>query len=260
METALAHTWFMLGRQTRNLMRQPIWIALLLIQPLFWLLLYSQLFRRITELPGFGTTSYIQFLTPGIVIMTAFFSATWSGMAMIEDLDRGVIERFLATPARRSSLVLSQVLRSAITAAIQTVIILGIGFLLGARVHAGAGVVGWLVIILAGALVAACFSGISHGIALLARREETMIAVSNFIALPLMFLSSTLIALSLMPGWMQWAARFNPVNWGVVASREMVDAHADWASVGVHLGLLVAIAAATAAFATWSFRAYRRTL
>jgi ABC-2 type transport system permease protein len=248
----------MLGRQTRNLLRQPIWIFIILIQPLFWLLLYSQLFRRITQLPGFGTSSYIQFLTPGIVIMTAFFSATWSGMAMIDDLDRGVIERFLATPARRSALVLSQVARSGITAAIQTIIILGLGFLLGARVHGG--VAGWLVILLAAALVAATFSGMSHGIALLARREETMIAVSNFVALPLMFLSSTLIAFSLMPGWMQWAARINPVQWGVVSAREMVERNTDWASVGTHLAFLVASVAVMSAFATWAFRAYRRTL
>jgi ABC-2 type transport system permease protein len=253
-----AHTWFMLGRQVRNLLRQPIWIFIILIQPLFWLLLYSQLFRRITELPGFGATSYIEFLTPGIVIMTAFFSALWSGMAMINDLDRGVIERFLATPAKRSSLVLSQVARSAITACIQTVIILGIGFLMGARVHAG--VLGWLVVLLAGALVAACFAGISHGLALLTRREETMIAVSNFLGLPLMFLSSTLIAFALMPGWMQWAARFNPVQWGVVAARQVVGGSTDWAAVGSHLAYLVVVAAATSTFATWAFRAYRRTL
>jgi len=256
--TAVVHTWFMLGRQVRNLLRQPIWIFIILIQPLFWLLLYSQLFRRITDLPGFGATSYIEFLTPGIVIMTAFFSALWSGMAMISDLDRGVIERFLATPARRSSLVLSQVARSAITACLQTVIILGLGFLMGARVHAG--IVGWLVILLAGALVAACFAGISHGIALLTRREETMIAVSNFLGLPLMFLSSTLIAFALMPGWMQWAARFNPVQWGVIAAREVVETSTDWATVGTHVAYLLAVTAVTSAFATWSFRAYRRTL
>jgi len=258
MQATLAHTWFMLGRQVRNLARQPIWIFILLIQPLFWLLLYSQLFRRITSLPGFGTSSYIQFLTPGIVIMTAFFSATWSGMAMIEDLDRGVVERFLATPARRTSLVLSQVIRSGLQAAVQAVIILVIAYGLGARVHGGPA--GWLVILLAGALVSACFAGVSHGLALLTRREETMIAVANFIGLPLMFLSSTLIAFALMPGWMQWGARFNPVQWGVVAAREVVEARTDWGSVGLHLALLLAITVATTGFATWAFRAYRRTL
>src|SRR5215217_816692 len=106
MTVALTHTWFMFVRHLRNLVRQPIWIFILLVQPFFWLLLYSQLFRRITDLPGFATDSYIQFLVPGIVIMTAFFSATWSGMAMIQDLKLGVIERFLATPARRSALVM----------------------------------------------------------------------------------------------------------------------------------------------------------
>jgi len=258
MTTALAHTWFMLGRQTRNLLRQPIWIFIILIQPLFWLLLYSQLFRRIVDLPGFGTNSYIQFLTPGIVIMTAFFSALWSGMAMIDDLDRGVIERFLATPARRSSLVLGHIAQAAGNSMIQALIVLGIGYLLGARVSGGA--LGWLVILAVAALVCACFSGISHAIALFARREETMIAVSNFIGLPLLFLSSTLIARDLMPDWMRWGATFNPVEWGVVASREAVMPGTDWARVALYLTLLAVIATATAAFATWSFRAYRRSL
>ena len=111
--TAVAvDTWFMIGLQARNLLRQPLWIVIMLTQPLFWLLLYSQLFRRVIDLPGFGNQSYLEFLTPGIVIMTAFFSSTWSGMAMINDLDRKVIDRFLATPVSRTPLVLSQVVRA----------------------------------------------------------------------------------------------------------------------------------------------------
>lgn len=256
--TAVAHTWYMLGRQTRNLIRQPVWIFILLIQPFFWLLLYSQLFQRITDLPGFGTSSYVQFLVPGIVVMTAFFSATWSGMAMIEDLRLGVVERFLATPARRSALVLSQVVRSGLQSVIQAVIILGIGFLMGARVSGG--VAGWLVIFLAAFLVSATFAGISHGLALLTRKDATMIAVSNFIGLPLLFISTALIAEDLMPKWMQWAAKFNPVQWGIVSAREVMLPGTDWGSAWAHLGLLLASAVATTAFATWAFRAYRRTL
>ena len=49
MSVGVAQTWYMMGRQLRNLMREPIWIALMLVQPMFWLLLYSQLFRRIVE-------------------------------------------------------------------------------------------------------------------------------------------------------------------------------------------------------------------
>ena len=234
----LRHTWFMTVRQARNLMREPIWIVLLLVQPMIWLLLYGQLFKRVTNLPGggFGTTSYIEFLAPAIVIMNAFFGATWSGMAMVSDLDRDVIPRFLATPVSRVSLVVSQIVRSAVTALIQGIVILLVSLALGVRVHAA--ILGWVVVLLAAMLMNSTFAGISQGLALLTRKEATMIAIANFIGLPLFFLSSTLISFRQMPHWMQELGKFNPVNWGVVAAREVVLPGADWGSVGLHLALL----------------------
>jgi ABC-2 type transport system permease protein len=257
--TALAaDTWFMIGRQTRNLLRQPVWIVVMLTQPMFWLVLYSQLFARIVDLPGFEGRSYLEFLTPGVVIMTAFFSATWDGMATIEDLDRKVIDRFLATPVSRTSLMLSRVVRAGAIAAIQAFIILGAAWALGARVERGAA--GWLVMLAVAFLVAAAFAGISHGLALLVRREETLIAVLNFFGLPLTFVSAVLIAETLMPDWMRWLAKLNPVQWGTVAAREMSSAATDWGRAAIYVALLAAFAGATTAFATWTFRVYRRTL
>jgi ABC-2 type transport system permease protein len=223
-----------------------------------WLVLYSQLFTKLPSLGGFGTTSYITFLMPGIVVMNAFFGATWSGMSMIDDLDRKVVERFLATPASRLAIVLSQIVRSAITAAIQALIILVVAAILGARVHSG--VAGWIVVILAAILVNSAFAGISQGIALLTRREATMIAVANFIGLPLLFLSSTLIASAAIKPWIRDVARVNPVEWGVRAAREVVLPGTSWGTVGVYLLLLLGLSAATALFATWCFRSYVRTL
>src|SRR3712207_2019664 len=98
MTEVLAQSWFMLVRQARNLMREPTWVALLLIQPLVWLLLYSQLFDRVTELGGFGTDQYLDFFLPRVVVMNSFFSGTWAGMAMISDLDRGVMSAFSPRP------------------------------------------------------------------------------------------------------------------------------------------------------------------
>jgi hypothetical protein len=177
MTLAIRHTWFMVGRQLRNLMREPIWIALLLVQPMVWLLLYGQLFKRVTHLPGggFGTTSYITFLAPAIVIMNAFFGATWSGMAMISDLDRDVLPRFLATPVSRVSLVVSQIVRSALIAVIQGVIILFVSLALGVSVHAG--LLGWVIVLAGAGLMNSAFAGLSQGIALLVRKEATMIAI-----------------------------------------------------------------------------------
>jgi len=253
----LAHTWWMVGRQLRNLMREPIWIALLLIQPMIWLLLYGQLFSRVPSLRG-GASSYAEFLLPGIVVMNAFFGGTWAGMAMITDLDRHVVDRFLATPASRLSIVLSQVVRSGFIAMIQAGVIVLVGLAL--RVHFHGGAPGVLVLLVTGALVSMVFSGVSHGIALLVRREATMIAASNFVGLPLMFLSSILITQRVMPHWMQELARFNPVNWGVQAARNAVVYGHNWTSVGVDVLLLVAAMMATTAFATWTFRSYQRTL
>ena len=109
-------------------------------------------------------------------------------------------------------------------------------------------------------LVNSAFAGVSQAIALLTRREATMIAVANFISLPLLFLSSTFLARSQMPHWMRIAARFNPVNWGVNAARAVVLPGTDWGSVGIDVALLLALTAATAGFATWAFRSYQRTL
>jgi ABC-2 type transport system permease protein len=254
----LKHTWYMVVRQARNLMREPIWIVLLLVQPIVWLTLYGQLFKNVPKLGGFGTTSYITFLAPAIVVMNSFFGATWSGMAMINDLDHKVVERFLATPASRFSLVLSQIVRSALTAAIQAVIILVVALVLGVRVHTGAA--GWVIIIVAAILVNSAFSGISQGIALLTRREATMIALANFIGLPLLFISTTLIARAQMPAWMRAATHANPMDWGVRAAREVVLPGTAWSTVGLYLLFLLVLSAATAAFATWCLRAYERTL
>ena len=251
------HTGWMVVRQARNLMREPIWIAMMVVQPMLWLLLYGQLFKRVGA-QGPASGSYVEFLTPGVVAMNAFFGGMWSGMAMISDLDRHVIDRFLAAPTVRIAIVLSQVVRAAITAILQALILLLVALALGVRVHGG--VLGWLVVLAASALLAAVFSGFSHGIALLMRREASMIAAANFIGMPLMFLSSILVSIALMPGWIRAIAKFNPVNWGARAARNAVLVGGHWGPTGVYLLLLLAITAATSLFATWCFRAYQRSI
>jgi ABC-2 type transport system permease protein len=252
-----AETWFMIGRQVRNLIRQPIWIALMLIQPMIWLVLYGQLFSRVPSLRG-GAGSYVEFLAPGVVVMNAFFGATWSGMAMIDDLERSVVDRFLATPVSRVSIVLSQIVRAGITAIIQALVILLVGIALGVRVNGGA--IGWLAVLAAAALLATAFGGFSQALALILRREESMIGLANFIGLPLMFLSSILISRGTMPGWMDSVAHYNPVDWGTVAARHAIVTGGHWGSVAAHLAYLLALTVVTSAFATWALRRYQRSL
>lgn len=255
--TLVQHAWLMIGRQSRILLRQPIWIALLLIQPMIWLLLYGQLFKRVVDIPGFGDVSYIEFLTPGIVIMNAFFGSMWAGMATIEDLDRNVIGRFLATPASRLSLILSQVVRSGFIAVVQALILLLVGLALGAHPRSAAA---WPMVLVASIFVATAFSGLSHGLALLVRREESMIGIANFLGLPLLFVSSTLLSGNVMPHWMHVLSHANPVEWGVRAARGAMLPDTDWGDVWLYVGALVVLTVATSAFATWCFRRYQATL
>jgi ABC-2 type transport system permease protein len=251
-------TGWMVVRQVRNLMREPIWIAMMLIQPMLWLLLYGQLFKHVGAQGHNSHFPYKEFLTPGVIAMNAFFGGMWSGMAMISDLDRHVIDRFLAAPTVRVAIVLSQVVRAAITAMIQALILLIVALAIG--VHIYGGFVGWLVVFAGAALLSAVFAGFSHGIALLMRRESSMIAAANFVGMPMMFLSSILVAFTLAPGWIQAIARYNPVNWGAVAMRNAVMIGGDWGPTFIYLGLLVAVAAGTSLFATWCFRSYQRSI
>ncbi|GBD16373.1 Daunorubicin/doxorubicin resistance ABC transporter permease protein DrrB [bacterium HR26] len=253
----VSDTFQLLLRHVKTTLRIPIWILVTLVQPVIWLALYGQLFRRIVDLPGFQVASYIDFLTPGVVIMTAFFGSAWSGMGLLSDLNEGVMSRLLATPVSRGAIIAARVLHAALTVVVQSSLILGLGLLLGASFANG--LAGSLAVVLVAALLGSGFSAVSNGLALLARREETLISVINFFGLPLTFLSSAFIASVLMPGWIRAIARFNPVNWAVEAAREAVLG-SDWAMVLSRASLLALFAVVCGVFATRAFVTYQRSL
>ena len=109
-------------------------------------------------------------------------------------------------------------------------------------------------------LLGAGFGGLSNAIAILSRKEETMIAASNFVLLPLTFLSSVFMAQALMPGWMQGVARYNPVNWAVQAGREALAVGTDWSSVMIRMAALLAFAVVCGWLGTRAFRVYQRSV
>ncbi len=256
MRTFVADTWHLFQRYMRNTLRLPIWIAVTLVQPVIWLFLYGQLFRRIVELPGFGEVSYIQHLTPGVVIMTAMFGSAWSGMSMIRDLDEGIMDRLLSTSVHQGAIITARVMHASVTVGVQSLIILGMGMALGARIDGG--IAGAAAIMVLAFLLGAAFSAMSNGVALLARREETLIAIVNFVGLPLVFISTAFIAAELMPGWIRSAAEFNPVNWAIVGSRSAMQGD-EWMLVVQYTLYLLVFVIVCSFFATRAFRVYQRS-
>ena len=255
---ALRHTLYLTIRQVKAFLRQPWYLALTLAQPIIWLLLFGALFKKIVEIPGFGSKSYITFLTPGIVVMSAVFSGGWSGMSMIDDLDHGVMDRFLVAPTNRGALMVGRIAPQVLTTIIQSLILVGLALAVGATFPGGAA--GIVMLIVCAALLSVGFSMLSNGLALMLRREESVIAAVNFILLPLTFLSSAFLQQSLAPTWIQQIAKYNPVNWAVQAGREALNKSGDWGFVMAHAGYLLAFAVVCALLATRAFRSYQRSV
>ncbi len=256
--TALRQSWQVYMRGVRVLVRQPAYMAIMLVQPIIWLLLFGALFKSVTQIPGFRSGSYIDFLTPGVVVMLALFSAGWSGMGFVEDINSGVMDRMLASPVWRGALNAGTVAYGAFLVAIQTVIIVLLSLALGANYKGGVG--GVLLLILVAALLGAIFASLSNGIGVLGRQRETVIGAVTALQLPLTFLSASLMQRSLAPNWIREASNFNPVNWAVEAGRSAAMQRINWGLVAGRLGLLATLALASAAFASWAFGRYQRSL
>jgi ABC-2 type transport system permease protein len=254
----LRHTWQVALRYIRALLRQPAWVGISLVQPVIWLLLFGALFKRTADIPGFSGGSYIEFLTPGVVVMLAISSAGWVGMGFIEDINRGTMDRLLVSPIWRGALNLGSVAQSVLSIVVQSVIVIGLSLAVGAHFHNG--IAGVAVLLAVAGLLGAVFASLSNGVAVLTRQRETLIGIVTMVTLPLTFLSSALMQQSFLPGWIQWIARFNPVNWAAEAGRSAAGTNADWGLIATRTGLLALLLLASAAFATRAFNLYQRSI
>ncbi|MEM7584623.1 MAG: ABC transporter permease [Acidobacteriota bacterium] len=256
MKDFLTDTWHLYLRQIRLTQRMPIFLVLSIMQPVLWMLLFGQLFRAIIKLPGFGTDSYIQYIAPGVAIMTALFSSSYSGIGMLRDIDSGILDRLLSTPVSRNAVVASRVLQAATQVALQAAVLVVIALAMGARPQGG--LPGLLLVFLGAALLAASLASTSCGLAFATRRQEMLIATMNFIILPMTFLSSMIMAPDLMPEWIRAASRFNPVDWAVVTARLGFEGRFS-VELATHLAQLLGFTALCALFVSVTFRRYQRS-
>jgi ABC-2 type transport system permease protein len=257
--TTLAHTWYLTGRKLHALVRQPWVLAFSVVQPVIWLFLFGSLFRKVIDIPGFAYGgTYLDYLVPGLIAMNAMANNMWAGMTMIEEIERGTLNRFLAAPASRIGIMNATVAEQAVSTTVQSLIILGLGLAGGARYHGG--VAGVAVLVAASILVGVVFGALSNAVGMLLRSREAIIGVYTFFMLPLMFLSSAFIPIQLMPGWMQAIASRNPLNWVVQIGRSALSAHPDWAAIGVRCGGLLVLAVACVAVSVVTFRSYQKNV
>jgi len=249
----LTDTWFQIGRHLRTQLRIPVFIFVSLVQPVIWLVLFTQVFKSLSTMPGLGTSSYLQFFAPGVVVMTVMFGSAWAGFGMLHDIDMGILSKMLATPVTRASIIMSRIIASMVMLIIQALIIFIIAVIMG--VDLATGVPGVLFAMLLICLLGLGFAALSNGLALLFKRVEPLMAVITLATLPVMFLSSVMMPADLLPGWLDTVRHFNPVDYAVVGVRDLVLSGYIWSDLWRSVVVLFGWAAAGIAFGALMFRA-----
>ncbi len=248
---AAADSRVMATRQLRKVMRRPMYVVYLFVQPVLFVLLFRYVFGGAIKAPH---TSYVNYLMPGIVVMTAIFGALTTGLGLTEDLKAGVVDRFRSLPIARSAVLVGRTAADLTVNVITLVVMLLIGFAVGFRPTQPI-----YDVALAFALVLAfayVFSWISACVGLAVRDPETAQSVGFIWLFPLVFASSAFVPTSSMPGALHAFADVNPVSLTVNAARALTIGHAD--ALGPALGALAWLVGLLVVFVPLAVRTFRR--
>jgi ABC-2 type transport system permease protein len=194
--------------QMRLLLREPVWIVIVMIQPLLYLALFAPLLEPIAKSQGFPPGGAWQVFVPGLLIQLGIFGSMFVGFGIIAEIRYGTVERMRVTPASRLGLLLGRVLRDTLVLLIQAVLLTLIAVAFGLRVPlAGAlitvGIVGLLGISL---------SSLSYAAGLWLKSEDALAPLLNMIAPPILLLSGILLPMTLAPSWLRRLAQLNPFS------------------------------------------------
>ena len=242
----LADSQAMATRQLRKVMRRPMYVVYLFVQPVIFVLLFRYVFGGAIKT---GRVSYVDYL------MTAIFGALTTGLGLTEDLKAGVVDRFRSLPIARSAVLIGRTVADLAVNVISLIVMLLIGVAVGFRPSQP-----FYQVALAFALVLAfayVFSWISAFVGLSVRDPETAQSVGFIWVFPLVFASSAFVRTSSMPGIVHWFADVNPVSLTVNASRALMIGHAH--ALAPTLGTLAWLGGLLLVFVPLSVRAFRRT-
>ena len=196
-----------------QLQRRPSTLMAGIIQPFMWLILFGALFYNAPQGLFGDDLNYAKFLSPGIIVFTAFSGALNAGLPVMFDREFGFLNRLLVAPlASRYSIVAASTLYIISLSIIQTAVIVGASAMLGGGLPglAGLGAIALIVF-----LIVAGVTGLSLGLAFALPGHIELIAVIFVTNLPLLFASTALAPLSFMAGWLQVVASLNPLTYAI---------------------------------------------
>jgi ABC-2 type transport system permease protein len=214
---------------------------------------FTALFDRIGQAPGYEGGDYDAFLVPGVVVLVALLGAGATSSHLAADLRSGYVDRLRALPVRPTAQVTGRLLFEATRLLPGTIVVLALGFAFGAQNRNG--VAGLAVVVALVVLLGASYSGVFYAVAIRTRDPQTPFQLQP-LGLPLAFLSTALVPLAVMPTWAETLARYNPVTPVVDASRAALLCDLWSHELLVALGVLAGAIVVTQALAWWALRTH----
>ena len=226
-------------RESRFLSRSPVPIVLGFINPVLWLLLFGSIFYNLGKFPGFPAPNYITFLVPGVLAMNAVARGMISSFNLVWHRYSGFLDKVLVAPISRSSIFWGQLAVTVIFGVVESLLIMGIGWLMDMRMASGW--IGVPVIVVIYVSLELIFIGIS--MTMIKMVPEQYIGMLQLLMLPPVFLSSALLPLGFAPAFIRTVSLFNPLTHAVETMRLVMIEGMDWKLFFFHWGIVLAFAA-----------------
>jgi ABC-2 type transport system permease protein len=236
----------------RLLLREPIWIIIVMIQPLLYLALFAPLLDSpIATARGFPPGDAWQIFVPGLLIQLGIFGSMFVGFGIIAEIRYGTVERMRVTPASRLGLLLGRILRDTLVLLIQAALLTLIAVALGLRVPA----VGALITVGIVGMLGLALSSLSYAAGLWLKSEDALAPLLNMVSVPILLLSGILLPMTLAPNWLYRLSQANPFSHIVDGAR--ASFRGDYGDSSLVIGLVSA--SLLAVFGLWvADRTFRR--
>jgi ABC-2 type transport system permease protein len=235
----LSTTWTFTWRALLKIKHDPDQLYSSFILPIMFTLVFTYLFGG--ALAG-STSDYLQFLMPGILVMTVIMINMYTGISLNTDITKGIFDRFRGLSIWRPGILAGALLGDALRYTIALVVVTGLGLVLGFRPEGG--VLGVLGAILFLQLFAFCLGWMWNAAGLVLKSPESVNQLSSMVLFPLVFASNVFVDPTTMPGWLQVVVNINPITHAVTAVRGLTGGtltmeQLTWALVACGVLLLV---------------------
>jgi ABC-2 type transport system permease protein len=212
-------TWLTFQYEAGQLVHSPVNIAISLLQPITFLLLFTPFLKPVMGAATYGDAYRIY--VPSLFCAMGLFSGLFAGFALIAAIRQGVIARLRVTPLSRVGLLLGRELMYVLLVGFQAVVIAVVALIFGLRVP----LMNVLLTLLLLALMVLIGVSISYILAILVPNVNALINLTNGVTEPLALLAGVLIPLSVAPLWVRDVALWNPFAWGANGMRAIFQGH-----------------------------------